>query len=641
MNRFLLQLLASLLCATFSLFGQTDTVTILHLNDTHSNLAPIGPRDASLQGSLGGIARAVTLIGMERMENPNALLLHAGDFSIGDLFYNRYFGVAELRILASIGCDAMTVGNHEFDLTPSTLMTALDSGFVGGSFPMLCANINLEDALVQPLKKYILPYTIKQVGNAKVGIFGLTTPATNLISQPAPAVIDTPFLPAAATVETLVTNGCDVIVCLSHLGLSLDVMLAENIPGINVIVGGHDHFAMEHPASVRNPGGDTTWIVQANAFYLDLGKVRLTVNGGKVKLLDYTLMPVTDAIPEEPTVKAAVDGMIADIESVYGPLFSAKIADVSAYFEEVADSLTYSGRHDTPIGNLVTDAFRATTHTQIALEVGGSTAEPLYPGPIVAADAFRVVGYGFNTVNRLGYRLVTFDIAGAALLGGLEFGLSSIEQDDEFLVQVSGMRYSYDPNKPAYNRLTSVDVGGVPLDPQATYTVTANEFVPMFLDQMGIPYGNAHICGDTTEFSALAGYIQQVGTLVPSVEGRIHALVVGVTSPRRGELVPKTYELEQNFPNPFNPTTQIKYTVGVAGDKWQVASVKLAVYDMLGREVAVLVNEKKAPGSYEVRFSAKGGSASGGDAGSLASGLYLYRLTAGSFSAVRKMLLLK
>jgi 5'-nucleotidase / UDP-sugar diphosphatase len=626
MNRLLLQLLACIMLATLSLFGQTDTVTILHLNDTHCNLAPIGPRDASLEGSLGGIARAVTMIGMERMEDPKALLLHAGDFSIGDLFYNKYFGVAELQILASVGCDAMTVGNHEFDLTPSTLLTALDSGFVAGSFPVLCANINLEDAAVQPLKKYILPYTIKQVGTVKIGIFGLTTPSTNLLSQPAPAVIDTPFVPASAIVETLMTKGCSVVICLSHLGLGLDVMLAENIPGINLIVGGHDHFAMEHPQAVKNPGGDTTWIVQANAFYLDLGKVRLTVSGGKVKLLDYTLMPITGAIPEESTTKAAVDGMIADIESTWGvPFYSAKIGDVNGYFEEVADSLMFAGRHDTPIGNLVTDAFRATTHTQIALEVGGSTAEPLYPGPIVGADAFRVVGYGFNTVNGLGYRLVTFELAGASLYAGLEFGLSSIEQDDEFFVQVSGMKYSYDPHLPAYSRVTSVDIGGAPLDPGATYTVTTNEFVPMFLDVLGIPYANVHVCGDTTEFSALAGYIQKMSPLTPKVEGRINSLIVGVGSPSHGDLVPKTYELEQNYPNPFNPKTVVSSQLPVA------SRVKLVVYDVVGREVAVLANEHRAAGRYEDRFDAAG----------LASGIYLYRLTAGSFSAVKKMLLLK
>ncbi len=627
MKRLLIVVLACSFLASFSLYSQTDTVTILHVNDTHSNLAPIGPRNASLEGSLGGIGRVVTLIGMERMADPKALLLHAGDLSIGDLFYNRYFGVAELQILASIGCDAMTLGNHEFDLTPSTLLTALDSGFVAGGFPVLSANIYLEDPAVQPLKKYIVPYTTKQVGNVKVGIFGLTTPATNLISQPAPAVLDTNFVQtAAAMVETLMTNGCTVVVCLSHLGLADDRLVAQHVPGIHVIIGGHDHFALEHAQPVQNPSGDTTWIVQANAFYLDLGKVRVTVNGGKVQLLDYTLMPITSTIPEEPNTAAAVSGMIADIESVYGPVYSAKIADVNSYFEEVADSLMYPGKHDTPIGNLVTDAFRAVTGTQIAMEVGGSTAEPLYPGPIVAADAFRVVGYGFNTENGLGYRLVTFELTGGALWAGLEFGLSDIEQDDEFLVQVSGMKYSYDPEQAAFARVTHMEVAGVPLDPQATFTVTANEFVPMFLNMLGIPYSNAHICGDTTEFSALAGYIQQMGTLIPKVEGRVFTYTaVGMISPGQGGLIPRIYELAQNYPNPFNPTTRVRFQV--PGD----SDVRLSVYDLLGREVTVLVNERKAAGTYEVRFDANG----------LASGVYLYRLTAGSFSAVKRMVLLK
>ncbi len=95
--------------------------------------------------------------------------------------------------------------------------------------------------------------------------------------------------------------------------------------------------------------------------------------------------------------------------------------------------------------------------------------------------------------------------------------------------------------------------------------------------------------------------------------------------------VPTGTALSQNYPNPFNPATRIQYTVGVASGKGQVASVKLLVYDLLGREVAVLVNEQKAPGSYEVSFDGSG----------LASGVYLYRLTAGAFVQSRTMLLLK
>jgi 5'-nucleotidase / UDP-sugar diphosphatase len=652
MKQFLLLASAFVLLSTVSLFSQTDTVTILHINDTHSNLAPIGPRDASLKGSLGGVARAATLIGMERMANPNALLLHAGDISIGDLFYTKYLAAAELQILGALGCDAMTLGNHEFDLTPAYLDTSLAHGFAGGSFPILCANIFLDDPAVQPLKNYVKPYAIKQTGNVKVGIFGLTTPATNLLSQPAPAVLDTNFIQtAAAMVETLMTKGCNVVICLSHLGVGYDQLVAQNVPGIHLIVGGHDHLKVGMP--VQNPVGDTTWIVQANAFYLDLGKVRLTVSGGKVRMLDHTIEPITDAIPEEPTIAAEVDGMIADIESVYGPVFSTKIADVTADFEEVADSLTVPGNHDTPIGCLVTDAFRATTGTQVAMEVGGSTAEPLYHGPIVMADAFRVVGYGFNTVNGLGYRLCTMSMTGAAIYAGIEFGLSSIEQDDEFLVQVSGMSYEYDPLQPAYSRVKWIKVGNAPLDPQATYTVSANEFVPLFLGTFGIPFENLHICGDTTEFSALAGYIQALGTLDPrSFEQRVGRVTTDVDPKQPGSVIPNKYELNQNYPNPFNPSTTIKYTVAGAGpvsansgdrdsrsalqadrrgQGSEASNVELRVYDVLGREVAVLVNERQTAGAYEVKFNAAG----------LATGMYLCRLTVGAFTAVRKMMLVK
>jgi 5'-nucleotidase / UDP-sugar diphosphatase len=525
-------LLFCLLLAAATAVGQIDTIIILHVNDTHGNLSTIGPRNAGLVGSLGGIARAASLIGGERMANPNALLLHAGDFSIGDLFYNKYFGVTELRLMVALGFDALTLGNHEFDLTPPTLLKALDSGFVGGGFPVLSANLLLPDASVQPLKKYVSPFTVKQAGNMKVGIFGLTTPATNLLSQPGPAVLDTNIIPIAARmVDSLKARNCTVIICLSHLGLPLDELVGRYVPGIHVIMGGHDHYSLAKPRLVTNPTGDTTLILQANAFYLDLGKLRLTVEGNRVRMLDYSLFPITSSIPEEPTIAANVTAMIADIEGVYGPVYTQKMATVTAFCDEVADSLMFQGKHDTPVGNLVTDAFRAATGTQIAFEVGGSTAEPLYPGPIVSADAFRVVGYGFNTVNGLGYRIATFTMTGTALLSGLEYGLSGIEADDEFLIQASGLTYVYNSGLPPLGRLVSAKVNGVPVDPSATYSVTANEFAPMFLTQLGIPFSNLHVSNDTTEFQVLAGYCAQLGSITPGVEGRVVNVVTPTAAP--------------------------------------------------------------------------------------------------------------
>src|SRR5665647_521322 len=209
--------------------AQIDTITILHINDTHSTLAPLAPRDAALNGTHGGIARATTIIGTTKAQETNVLTLHGGDFFIGDLFFNKYFGVAELRIMKQLGFDAMCVGNHEFDLGPGTLQSALDNAFVGGGFPLVSANMNMDN--FPSLKQHIKKYIIKQVGNVKVGIFGLTTTETNSFSLPSPVVIDSFENAAVTSVTELRKQGCNLVICLSHLGILYDQGPAASLPG--------------------------------------------------------------------------------------------------------------------------------------------------------------------------------------------------------------------------------------------------------------------------------------------------------------------------------------------------------------------------------------------------------------------------
>jgi len=129
-----------------ALSAQT-TITVLHVGDSHSHLDGLGPRDAALKDTQGGIARVATIVGGIRATEPNTLFLHAGDAFQGDLFFNAFFGIPELTILNQLGLDAMTVGNHEFDFGPGVLALALSQS---GDTPLLATNLDFSDCAPRP-----------------------------------------------------------------------------------------------------------------------------------------------------------------------------------------------------------------------------------------------------------------------------------------------------------------------------------------------------------------------------------------------------------------------------------------------------------------------------------------------------------
>ncbi len=606
--------------------AQSDVLTILHLNDTHSALAPTGPRTPLLQGTQGGIARAASVIGYHKQTEPNVLALHAGDVFIGDLFFNQYFGAAEFQLMSAIGFDAMTVGNHEFDLYPSTLLMALEAA--QPTFPLLTANVNFDDSTIAGIKQYIQPYTIKDFGTIKVGIFGLTTPEAKYFSNPAPAVMSEDVAAAAVDmVSALAAENCDIILCLSHLGYTLDRVLAENIPGITAIIGGHDHYLFEEPVEVDNPSGKKTWIVQAGSFFSHIGKLQLEVKPEGVEFVGYELIKLDQNIPEEPNTATAVNDLIAGIEATYGPLFTQQVGFSTAFFNETADSLLFKGPHDTPAGNLVADAFRNKTGTDIAIEVGGSTAQPLHEGPLVGADLFRVCGYGFNEVNGLGFRIATFNMTGAALWQALETVLASIEANDEYLPQVSGMRYQYDATMPPGSRVVYVEINGAALDPGREYSMTGNEFLLYAVENVfGIPVSDAYVLEDSTEFQVLLEYVlaQPNQTVSPYTDGRVYNTTT-VVDTKEADALAHTLQLDQNYPNPVTTGTRIRWHQPEGG------FTTLSVFDLTGKEVATPVRGYLSSGTHDVYWPT----------GELHSGLYYYTLTTGVQRASRKLLVVR
>lgn len=498
------------------------TVTILHVSDTHSHLDATGSRERDLEGTVGGIAKASTVIAAARAKDPNALLLHAGDVLQGDLFFNAYLGVPELQWMAAMHFDAMAVGNHEFDPGPEYLAGILAQGFASGSVPLLSANAgNLGN-----LAAFISPSILKTAGGVKVGIFGLTVP-DDPMCQNGSVTLDPDFVAVAARqAAALRTSGAEVVVLLSHLGLSYDTAVAEGVEGIDVIVGGHDHYLLEEPVEVRSPSGKTVLIVQAGPHYAHVGRMRLELHGKKVRLASYELIPVDEHVRPAPAVEALVSQLKAGIEQSFGPVFSREVGVARRDLPILPGER--SPWKDTATGNLVTDAFRAAGHTDIAFTSTGFLSEGLAKGHLVPADLFRVVSYGLDLETGFGFGLVTSELSAEALVMVLEIGVAGPGPEDAFFPHVSGIRFAYKSTRAPLQRvsLESIRVGGEPLDPARTYTLTTNSAVADFLVYvLGVPLSNVTPIPGVFEYTALLNQVEGMGGVVnPRAEGRVRDL---------------------------------------------------------------------------------------------------------------------
>jgi 5'-nucleotidase / UDP-sugar diphosphatase len=652
----------TLVVAAFFFFGASlsqTTITILHMSDTHSHLDAFGPKDRHMNGTIGGIAKAAAVVGYARATEPNPIVLHGGDFFHGDFMYNQFFGVPELQILAGqpFSIDAMTVGNHELEGGPDALYGVLTSAFPGTSgtpFPLLSANMDISG--YPALGGWIQASTVKTVGGVKVGIFGLTVPDNPTVvtsGQGGSISIASDVWTATGeqAYDLRVNKGADVVICLSHLGFLYDQTVAANVPGIDVIVGAHDHYLFEQPVSVTNPAGGVTLIVQAGPYYEHIGQLSLDVAtspaGSTVALKHYALLPVGRDVTGIPDIQAAVDQLKQAVVAVYGDVYRRPVGFATHVIDHIADAA--SRRRDTPMGNLVTDAYRREGKTDVAITANGFIDQELYPGAISGNDIFHSVGYGFDAASGLGFRLVKLQMTGIDLITGIEATLSYLGLSEDMQLQMSGLTYRYDGTKPVGSRVNigSMKVRGKRFDPAGTYTVTTNEGIAQLLPMMGL---TVTVIGQPLDFeyNVVRDFIKRLREVDYTSEGRIVDVSLkhgscdydgadpAVLAENAGAddgmgLVPRQMELQGNYPNPFNPSTTISYALPYA------SHVTITVFNSLGQEVATLVDGTVGAGTHAVRWNAA----------SAASGVYFYRMAAagdngeGSFTATKRMAFVK
>jgi 5'-nucleotidase/UDP-sugar diphosphatase len=506
------------------------TVTILHTNDTHAHLESFEPFEQPLQG---GVARRYTAIQQIKAETANVLLLDAGDAFQGTLFFNQWQGEEEAHFMNALGYQAMAVGNHEFDSGPGAL-----AGFIEkANFPVLSANL---DVSAEPaLTGLVQAYTVLEVEGEKVGVLGLTTEETALISSPGPNVVLKDAVESAkAAVAELEAQGVNKIVALAHMGYSQDLALGGAVDGIDVIVGGHSHTLLgsmegakgDYPTVVNSPAGDTVLVVSAYEWGKYLGRLDVTFTAdGKVESFSGQPILIDENFAEDAGIAADVAEYAAPIESLKSTVVGQAAVDLEGTRELVRSQ-------ETNLGNLICDAMlwkTAAEKTQICFQNGGGIRASIPAGDVSMGQVLEVLPFG-NLI-------ATFGLKGSDVWAALENGVSQYEEQAGRFPQVGGLRYTFDPGQPAGSRITSVEIENAdgsysPIDLDAVYQIVSNDFMRQGGDGYDMFANNAIDAYDAGALlaDALAEYIGARSPVNPAVEGRIAQVEAPAALPATG-----------------------------------------------------------------------------------------------------------
>jgi 5'-nucleotidase len=276
--------------------GET-VITILHTNDTHSQIDPIGNADRVYAGK-GGVARRATLVKQIRKENPNTLMVDAGDVFQGTPYFNFYKGEVEYKAMSMIGYDVATLGNHEFDNGVDALVAAMKFA----NFDFVSTNYDVRGT---PLENRVKPYVVRTLGGVRVGLFGMGVSPANLITPEnfkGVKYLD-PVRMANGVVKLLRgQERCTLVVGMSHLGLYPqappevvgDSQVASQVNGIDFIASGHTHTFMQAPMLVKQPSGNNTVIFQVGRSGIYVGRVDFKLRDGKVTAYAGRLLDLRD-----------------------------------------------------------------------------------------------------------------------------------------------------------------------------------------------------------------------------------------------------------------------------------------------------------------------------------------------------------
>lgn len=475
----------------------TVSITILHTNDIHARVKE-GSNDGMGLSKLAGKIKEI------KTANKNILLLDAGDILHGQPIVTISRGESMVKIMNAMGYDAMTPGNHDFNYGQERLLEL--SKIM--KFPLLSANVIKKDGT-----RLLEPYIIKEIDGIKIGIFGLSTPETAYKTNPK-NIEGLTFEDPVNTAKTMVAElkgKCDIIVVLSHLGISKDSTItsdkvAREVDGIDLIVDGHSHDMLAEGLKVNN-----TLIVQAQEYGKNLGIVNITCKDKKISEIKASLYTKEDtaAAVEDADIKAIIDEVDKENEKITSVVVGSTGVKLDGERGKVRTG-------ETNLGNLITDAMIDATGADAAITNGGGIRSSIDAGEITKGEIITVLPFGNYVVLK--------ETRGADILAALEHGISSYPAEKGAFPHVGGINFSFDPSKSAGNRVTEVKIGGQPLEADRIYKLATNDFMAAGGDEYTmLKAGN--VLGEYPGLDdVVIAYIEKYGVKNAAAEGRISIL---------------------------------------------------------------------------------------------------------------------
>lgn len=459
---------------TTALASESENIRIISTNDIHAYLRPIYYRyqdepkpwgtqsiegdyakKSEYEGKTGGMAYVATVIDRFRSEKPGkTLLLDSGDtwHGSGIAVFDR--GVSMVKIMNKIGYDAMVPGNWEYFYSKDHLLDLIEQA----DFPVVAYNLVDKDWGDPILDQY----TIKEVGNLRVAIIGMTYPWTALTSSIVGAAKWWKFGIQESEATELIERireeeSPDLIVFISHGGYGYDQKFAQRIDGIDILISGHTHNAVYEPVIWND-----TIIYEAGAHAEFVSVLDVEVKNKKIKSYNYQLVKVnSDYVLADPEIEKMVD-------EAYRP-YEEMLSEVIGQGEGIFFRRDY---WQSTLGNLITDALRSTQGTDISLFPAWRYGATLMPGPITVEDIYNIIPTGGQ--------VFTYNMPGKQIKILLENIIDAVTNDDAYsrvggdMIRFSGLSIVYDLANVQGERIVSITTSdGQPFLADKVYSIAS------------------------------------------------------------------------------------------------------------------------------------------------------------------------